>query len=355
MRNAVERSARLTRRKPREEGKPANEHFDGFRFQVPTVALGDPKSCSISVPGPFFVKTFVAPNTPYDSLRHKQITFHSAPDAGFGLLLMNNTKARTALASFMSTGGEVAYRSGSAAPELMRAMLTAMRQKKPDAVLLSEVFGPVFYSVCNFAHDNQTEAITLLLEKMAKGQYTAADYKTHLMNVFAALPVGANRVFYARNHDTDWFYHFDGYTPRFMAFEAVHALFGIREAFAGDPDHKYNPDDDPRTYAQYKSLFALRKRTPAFVRGAMRLHEVTCTNRMVFIGLRGTGANPSLALISFSDKPETMRIMLPQAVGNGKVTTLQNIYGGEGVTLKSLGKGVYEVTLKPFGAVAGVL
>lgn len=584
MQNGVERSARLTRRKPGEK-----EHFDGFRFQVPNVAVGDPKSCSITVPGPFFIKTFVAPNTPYDSLSRKEITFHSAPDAGFGLLVMNNAKQRTSLASFMSTGGEVAYRSGihgdgqhltfrhddkrayyltpgmtvesdmhhlalgrsqeevlsayrqmvtetmpldiqtpawvneqvileiypkyfkgglkeitarlptyksigftmlylmphwtggyspmdpyeldpkfgtkadlremirvahslglkvifdmvihgfnqqssvpvqrpdlfvrneqgklanhptwgsittdwanpayqqymvdlvlhdqreydndgyrvdaatykgagwnpnlpypayrdgSAAPELMRAMLAALRKKKPDAVLLSEVFGPVFYSVCNFVHDNQTEAVPLLLEKMAKSQYTAADYKAHLTNVFAALPAGANRVFYARNHDTDWFYRFGGYTPRFMAFEAVHALFGIPEAFAGDPDYKFNPDDDPKIYAQYRSLFAFRKRLPVFLRGAMRLGEVNCSNSAVFNGLRGSGSNQSLALISFSDKAETATITLPEGVGHGKPIALQNVFGGEGATLKPTGKSVYEVTLKPFQAVAGGL
>ncbi len=80
------------------------------------------------------------------------------------------------------------YRSGSAAPELMEKMLQALRQTEPDAVLLSEVFGPVFYSVCNLVHDNQTEAVPVLLEKMDKGEYNAALYKTHMANVYDMLP-----------------------------------------------------------------------------------------------------------------------------------------------------------------------
>ena len=112
-----------------------------------------------------------------------------------------------------------AYRDGSAAPELLKKMLAALRRKNPDAVFLSEVFGPVFYTVCNFVHDNQTEAVPMLQRRMQVGTYTAADYKQHLLGVFSLLPAGANRVFYARNHDTSWFDKFDGYDGRFMAFD----------------------------------------------------------------------------------------------------------------------------------------
>ena len=451
--NRVERSARFVRNSVPSNSQRAREHFDGFRFQLPGAVIGNPNECSLTVPGPFWGHTLVRAGTPYDSLKTRKIRFHSAPDAGFGLFVLSNPTRKLSMASFMSTGGEVAYhsalegngqtltlrhddrrsyylapgqavesdvhhldlsdspaqaigayqrmvtatmpldtatpawvndqvileiypkyfkgglreitaklpfykgigftmiylmphwtggyspidpfaldpkfgtkedlrnlvktahglglkvifdmvihgfnqqsplpkqrpdlfvrteadtlarhptwgsvttdwaspayqqymvdlvlhdqreydndgyrvdaatykgagwnprvpypayRDGSAAPELMRLMLMALRKKKPDAVLLSEVFGPVFYTICNFVHDNQTEAVPQLQEFMNQGRYTAADYKTHLATVFGALPKGANRVFYARNHDTSWFYHFDGYTPQFMVFE----------------------------------------------------------------------------------------------------------------------------------------
>ena len=583
----VERSARLLRTKADQNGGPGllREHLDGFRFQVPGAVIGTAGQCALTVPGPFFTTTFVRPETPYDSLKTKKITFHSAPDAGFGLLILQNKTRKTALASFMNTGGEVAYRSaiegngqtitlrhddkrayyltpgmtvesdvhhldlgvsdaqamqayrkmvtatyppdpitpswvrdqvilelypkyfggglkaitaklpfyknvgftmlymmphwmggyspidpfeldprfgtkdelrtliktahglglkvifdmvihgfnqtslvpvqrpdmfvrnetgklanhptwgsitpdwantgyqqymvdlvlhdqreydidgyrvdaatykgagwnpnvpypayrdGSAAPELMSAMLTALRRKKPESVLLSEVFGPVFYKVCNFAHDNQTEAVPLLQEKLRRGEYTAADYKAHLTGVFNSLPKGANRVFYARNHDTSWFYHFDGYTPDFMAFEAIHALFGIPEIFAGDPDHKFNPDDSPQTYGLYKRLFSFRKQYPEWVRGEVMLDAVSSTNRQVFSGMRKMGNQASVALVSFSDKAETATLTISNPPA--QPVSLSDVYTGQLVKMVPTGAGMFTVTLNPFQALAG--
>ena len=587
----IERSARLLRNRGISDNKTRTgtnldrEHFDGFRFQVPGTIIGTPDQCTITVPGPFFTTTFVRPETRYDSLKAQKITFHSAPDAGFGLLLLQNRKRRVTIASFMNTAGEVAYRSaiegngqtitlrhddkrayyltpgmtvesdvhhleigqsdaqvmqayqrmvtdtyppdlktpawvrdqvilevypsyfagglkaitaklpfyatvgctmiylmphwlggyspmdpyaldpqfgtkaelqtlvrtahklglkvifdmvihgfnqtspvpmqrpdmfvrnetgklanhptwgsitpdwantgyrqymvdlvlhdqreydidgyrvdaatykgagwnpnvpypayrdGSAAPELMSAMLTALRRKKPESVLLSEVFGPVFYTVCNFAHDNQTEAVPLLQEKMQRGAYTAADYKTHLVGVFGSLPKGVNRVFYARNHDTSWFYHFDGYTPQFMAFEAVHALFGIPEIFAGDPDHKFNPDDSPQTYALYKRLFTFRKQNPEFARGEIVLTDISSDNRQVFSGLRKMGSRTSVALISFSDKVETTTITITGSPVQAVAMT--DVYTGRVVKPVPTGAGTFMVTLSPFQALVG--
>ena len=580
----LERWARLVRNRP-----GPKEHLDGFRFRLPGVVIGEPGENTVTLPGPFFIKTFVAPDTPYDSLKTKNITFHQAPDAGFGLFLLSNKARKTTLGSWMSTAGEVAYstaiegngqtlscrhddkrayylspgmavesdvqhielaessapimaayrqmatqtmpldpttpawvknqvilevypqyykgglpelasrlpfyksvgftmiylmphweggyspidlfnvdarfgspadlkalvktahglglkvifdmvihgmnkkspliqqrpelfvrneagelalhptwksvttdwanpayqqymvdlvlhdqreygidgyrvdaatykgagwnpnllypayRDGSAAPELMRAMLTALRQKNPEAVLLSEVFGPVFYSVCNFAHDNQTEGVPLLLEKMQRGAYSAADYKQHIQAVYAMLPTGANRVFYARNHDTSWFYRFGGYTPRFMAFEAVHAFFGIPEVFAGDPKNLPAPDDEPQIYGTYKKLFALRKKLPELVEGEIQLDRVQCSNKHIFSGLRSLNGRSVLALISFSDQIETATITLDPLVNvkPGKKLMLADTQTGKPITLTSVGANTFTVTLQPFQGLVG--
>ena len=250
-----------------------------------------------------------------------------------------------------------AYRDGSAAPELMRKMLSALRQKNPDAVLLSEVFGPVFHSVCNFAHDNQTEAVPLLLEKMERGLYSAAEYKQHMQAVYALLPTGANRVFYARNHDTSWFYRFGGYTPRFMAFEAVHALFGIPEVFAGDPKNLPTPDGEPGVYETYRKLFSLRRQYPQFTEGTPSFDQIQCSNKHVFSGLRGLSGQSVMALISFSEQPQTATLTLDPAVNVpvGRQLTLRDIQTGKPVLLSFTGANTYTVTLQPFQRIAGGL
>ncbi len=205
-----------------------------------------------------------------------------------------------------------AYRSGSAAPELMEAMLEAMQQLKPDAVLLSEVFGPVFYSVCNLVHDNQTEAPQFFLEQLEAGKVCAADYKRHMANVFAALPSGANRVYYTRNHDTSWFYHFNGYTPAFLALEAIHAFCAIPEVFAGDPKHGPSPDEDPIVYDTYRKLFAARRDYPELARGELLLDAVACNHPNVFTALRRLGRSQTLVAVSLSDQRAHATIQIAQ-------------------------------------------
>lgn len=249
-----------------------------------------------------------------------------------------------------------AYRSGSAAPELMEQMLEAMHKVKPEAVMLSEVFGPVFYTVSNLVHDNQAESAQLILEKMAAGTYTARDYKLHMRNVMLALPKGANRVYYTRNHDTSWFFHFNGYTPRFMAMEAIHSLCAIPEIFAGDPKNGPHPDDDQATFRYYQKLFSLRKDFPELARGELLLQEVESDNPMVFTALRRLDDKRSLVVVSMAEKEETVKISisLPEG-GVGAMKTKISL--ADGITRQPVNyqwkENALEFTLKPFQILVG--
>lgn len=590
----LDRAARLRRNPTGRASASDARRMDGFLFQLPGATIAETSACVVDVPGPFFPKTFVAPATQYDALKNSSIQFHSAPDAGFGILAVSNRQRRATLASWMDTSGEVsyrpaiegdgklitlshtnhrayrmpegfavdsdvqrivvtkdlpdalheyrrmlartmplasntpqwaremvilevfpeyfsdgfkgltkklpfykgvgfntvylmphwvggyspidlyrvdsslgtsddlkeavraahalgmkvlfdmvihgfnekspviaqrpelfvrdengklarhrtwksvstdwasqayqqymvdlalydlktydidgyrvdaasykgagwdatvsypAYRSGSAAPELMTRMLRAMQEKKPETVLLNEVFGPVFYSVSNLSHDNQTEAPQLLLEKMEKGEYTAAQYKEHIANVLDALPEGSNRVYYTRNHDTSWFYHFNGYTPRFMAMEAIHAFFGIPEVFAGDPKHGPDPEDNPAVYDYYLKLFAARKTFPELVCGDVLLREVKCDNPSVFAGVRREGNQSSLVIISLSGDVEaaTVTVRLPELTDTARREAsgkMLDVITGEEVSAARDGSGAINLKLKPFQVLIGRL
>lgn len=248
-----------------------------------------------------------------------------------------------------------AYASGARSPAVMRRMLDALHAQKPDATLLSEVFGPVFYAVSNLAHDNQTEAGQWLVEALAAGRLTAADYKAHLASVQALLPAGANRVFFARNHDTSWFYHFGGYTPRFLALDAVHALTAIPEVFAGDPAHGPNPDDAPGVWAHYKALFGLRGPYPELARGALLLDEVRSSNPHVFTALRQLGDSLVLVAVSLSDRPETAEVTLDAALPAAGPFALRDAVTRGAVRVEDVGGAGrrLRVTLQPFQAVVG--
>lgn len=238
-----------------------------------------------------------------------------------------------------------AYQSGCASPAVMRRILDALRETNPDAALLSEVFGPVFLTVSNLAHDNQTEAPTQLLERMARGETEAADYKAHLSRVFALLPPGANRVFFARNHDTSWFHRFDGYTPRFLALDAIHALCAIPEVFAGDPENGPNPDDDPAVWDFYRTLFAARRGFPELMRGALDLDGVTCDNPHVFTALRRLQGSRVLVAVSLSEQPQLAWLTATEPLPRSAV--VRDIATGQGRRLEG------GLRLRPFAVAVG--
>lgn len=86
-------------------------HFEGFVFAIPGAAVGDPQTCTISAPGPFWPKTYVRPGTPYPNLVQSQRSLQSAPDAGFGLIAITNEELDVTLASWMDTAGDINYHS----------------------------------------------------------------------------------------------------------------------------------------------------------------------------------------------------------------------------------------------------
>lgn len=244
-----------------------------------------------------------------------------------------------------------AYKSGSDAPALLTKMLSAMRQKKPDAVFLSEVFGPLYQSTFNLTHDNQTEACQYFLEQMEAGIVTAWHYQQHIENVFSILPKGSNRVFYTRNHDTSWFYHFRGYKPEFMAMEAIHAFTGIPSVFAGDPSPKSqpSPDTDPAVYDYYQKLFAFRKAHPVLIQGDPVCQSIASNNPMVYVGLKNYKERYALFLVSLSRKPETVTITFSNKKAAPKEKQLQwmDVIENKETLVKVNDEKTFQISLTP--------
>ncbi|MCG9894741.1 MAG: alpha-amylase family glycosyl hydrolase [Fimbriimonadaceae bacterium] len=147
---------------------------------------------------------------------------------------------------------------GTLSPMVVEEMRRAMQEVEPEAIMLNEIFGPGFFPHVDASHDNQTEAVPFFLEELAAGRVRGGDYAEHLRMLKLLLPAGHVRVFYGRNHDASWFYRFGGYTPQFMALEAVHAWVGVPEVFGGDPNHGPSPDDRPGVWETYRRIFAAR-------------------------------------------------------------------------------------------------
>ncbi len=207
-----------------------------------------------------------------------------------------------------------AYRSGCAGRELLQGMLNAMREIKPDAIILNEVFGPAYYPVCDLVHDNMTMGPQMFLERLGEGEASARHYQLHLANVREMLPIGARRVYFARNHDTSWFYHFNGYTPQFLALDAVHAFFGVPEFFAGDPKNGPNPEDEPGLFDFYRAIWSRRSEIPELTAGEFLLREFEWDNDQVFVGARKGDEGTTLVLVSFSLMSESVMIQIKMPI-----------------------------------------
>jgi hypothetical protein len=239
-----------------------------------------------------------------------------------------------------------AYAPGTKAPMVMQKMLNAMRREKKEVVLLNEVFGPVFYTVSNFSHDNQTEAVEMLMEKMKNGKYTARDYVQYIKDVYAVLPVGANRVFFSRNHDTSWFYHFAGYTPLYFCFEAIHSFVGIPEVFAGDRNYPHHLDSDPTLFLQYKRLFEMRKKFPEVTTGELKWDKIQTNDDHIWCSSKeGEDGKSVLLVVNMSALQKKVTITLQSSV---KDMVWHDVYNAKKIIQDVHNRQSFEITLEPY-------
>ena len=248
-----------------------------------------------------------------------------------------------------------AWRASSTLP-LYRAMLEAMREINPDAVLMSEMFGPVWHSVSNLAQDANWANVMDMNAALESGKVTAASYKAGIASLQKSLPPGANRIRFCRNHDTSWFLKsgFAGYTPRLMALDGVHALAGIFVAFAGDPHHPPNPDDDPAVWEYYRRVLALRQDRPELVRGELLLDEIVCDDPNVMSFVRRLDGKASLVLANVSGEARRPRLELRLPGHTLEGARLVNPQTGAEARVATEGTGT-TVSLAPFEVLVGRL
>lgn len=248
-----------------------------------------------------------------------------------------------------------AWKASSTLP-LYRSMMEAMREINPDAVLMSEMFGPIWHSVSNLAQDANWANVMDMNAALESGKVTAASYKAGIASLQKSLPADANRIRFCRNHDTSWFLKtgFSGYTPRLMALEGVHALAGIFVAFAGDPKHPPSPDDDPAVWEYYRNVLRLRKDSPEFARGSLLLDEIVCDDPDVMSFIRRLDGKASLVLANFAGEPRRPGLSLRLPGHSLEGTRLVNPQTGAAVSAAAEGKRV-TVPLAAFEVVVGRL
>jgi hypothetical protein len=235
----------------------------------------------------------------------------------------------------------------------------AIKKVKPEAILLDECGGPRVYSASDIGH-NIGFIYQVVNRAVAKTDYRLADYKNLLSDVQDLYQDGALRVFYTRNHDTAWFYRFDGYSPEFFAYEAVHAFIrGIPLAFSGQFHRKGNfpspyrggnkwdgPNDEQ--FAFYRKLYTVRRDNRVFIDGECLYGAVYSNQRDVFSVVRTTDIEAVIVLVSASDKPISAQIEV-DAVNLGIPETdaeYEDLWTGERGTLRDTRS--FDISMEPF-------
>jgi len=221
----------------------------------------------------------------------------------------------------------------------------AMKKIKPDAILLDEVGGPSFFHVCDICH-NFSFVYQVLSDENIRNSYSIKDYKNHLSDMQDALPEEALRVFYVRNHDTAWFYRFDGYTPEFFCYEAIHCFIkGIPLMFSGQR-HWDGPSDED--YRFYKKLFDIRRENPVLIDGWCDYESIDTGSDYVFSVLRILDDKAVIILVNVNGKEAATSVYMKEDwLRLMQNVSLKDLFGGRNITVHCLNE--FEVLIEPYG------
>jgi len=235
-----------------------------------------------------------------------------------------------------------------------------IKKVNPEAVLLDECGGPLAYGSSDMGH-NIGFLYQVVNKAVAGTGYTVTDYKNLLSDVQDVFQDGIMRVYYVRNHDTAWFYRFDGYSPEFFAYEAIHGVIrGIPLVFSGQFYRGKNLPtierggtnwDGPteEDFDFYRKLFRVRRENRALIEGDCLFEEVDTDSKHVFSVLRILGDERILALVSGAAEPLTVKVRVdPGKLGLSKgKTAYHDVWNDENGTLAHISQ--FEMSLEPFG------
>ena len=190
-----------------------------------------------------------------------------------------------------------------AAFSLLNEVNGAIKNVNPEAILLNELGSMTYLNPCDLVHSFGT-----LYKVIMEEGYSARDYQMHLADLYAFSPAPGRLVHYVRNHDTAWFYKFEGYTKQFFVYETIHyMIFGIPLIFSGQTRKPEWGAPPPEAMKLYGKLADIRKGYRIFTDGTCDMTAVTADDPGLFCMYR-TYENKKLIFIANSSganvKPE---------------------------------------------------
>lgn len=244
-----------------------------------------------------------------------------------------------------SSVGKQPWETSIGALGLLNKVNCEIKKVKPDAVLLNETGGPSFFNACDICHN--FGIIYQLMDADIRKLYRATDYRNHLADMAAVRPAGALTVLYTRNHDTAWFYRFDGYTPAFFTYEAIHCVVrGIPLFFSGQTGKPEWGGPMDSAFMFYKKLLTIRKQYSIFIHGDCDFDNISCDCPDVFCVERIYHDDCLIALINTSGESVITRIVREKAYG---CVHFFDLYSGATLNVEDGAR--FDVPLEPYGIV----
>jgi hypothetical protein len=211
--------------------------------------------------------------------------------------------------------GRAPWESTMAVRSLMGEVNRAIKQVNPEAILMNELSGPVFFQVCDISN-HISFAIELFGDEAKQAGYGVKDYKNLLADEEDIVPGEARYVWYLGNHDSFlWRYknlterfRKEGWPPEYFCYEAIHALIRAIPLVFLDTN---SPQELPAILAQrfcragendvvqfYKRIYGLRREHRVLIDGDCRYRVISAGDARVFSAVRTLGAEMVIILIS---------------------------------------------------------
>ena len=203
--------------------------------------------------------------------------------------------------------------SGFGGVRFVERLRTEIKAVKPAAILLCEMAGPVWDTMCDLCNDDPFLRLCL---KVAQADVQARDLQVWLADRLLVGVPGAVRILSTENHNST------RVNPSSLAYRGspiAHALFSIC-CLAGGVPLIWSGQQHGQT-ASYQELLRLRQSLPALREGTIGL-SCYADSPDVFVAIRQHPTQKVVVLVNCGSRWDNVKVSLPAGMAKHKATPL---------------------------------
>jgi hypothetical protein len=261
--------------------------------------------------------------------------------------------------------GRAPWESTMAAHSLMGEVNRAIKQVNPEAILMNELSGPVFFQVCDISN-HISFAIQLFSDEAKRAGYGVKDYKNLLADVEDIVPGEARYVWYMGNHDSFlWRYRDlaerfrkEGYPPEYFCYEAIHALVRAIPLVCLDINaphelppvlaRRFCPAGENEVAHFYRGIYGLRQEHRVLIEGECHYRGIAAGDDRVFSVVRTLGEDLAIVLINTAGEMVEARVSMARDLADRcpGARLLKDLLSGREMHVAALR--AFAVAMQPF-------